>query len=155
MSIELDTTGLDDLNAGLRRLGDELDDLRSLWPELEELYESWIGEQFSSEGGALGARWAPLSSAYAARKAARFPGRSLLIADGGLRGEAERPQVDRAFDTLTIRITSDVARFHQHGTRRGLPARPLIPDRLDSGSDVEVERRAERFLDSAITRVGL
>lgn len=96
-----------------------------LIPDIREMYR----QQFDTEGARGGAKWVPLSPAYAAWKEANFPGKSILR------------RTDRLFDSLTSK-TSDTIEIatdqqlrigtkliygsaHQGGTGT-LPARPML-----------------------------
>ena len=151
---DIDLVGLDRVGDGLRELGRSLAHPRPLWGDLEALFRSWVGEQFDREGGWGGTAWAPLSPAYAARKAARNPGRSLLIAEGELERAAQRPRVEDRGDTLVLSIDHELARIHAAGSS-DLPARPLIPARLPIGAERDVERQGDEFVRERIRRSSL
>lgn len=112
---------------------------------LEPDFEAIQQEQFDSEGarGEAG-QWQPLSPAYAAWKAARFPGKPILQGTGRLRDS----YVQRAHGEAYRRITptslergSNVphAGFHATGTSR-MPARPPIGVR-----ETDVQRWADQL----------
>lgn len=105
-------------------------DVRPFWrdfmvPDIREMYRG----QFDTEGARGGAKWVPLSPAYAAWKDANFPGKSILR------------RTDRLFDSLTSQTSDSIViadaqnlrigtklihgRAHQDGTGT-LPARPML-----------------------------
>jgi len=102
-----------------------------------------IRQNFRDQGRRVGG-WPPLTPAYAARKAEKYPGRPLLIASGkmhkaltstaGRSGMILFRQLD---DWISMGVLDPkYTGFHQKGTRRGLPARPLFVVDKDFGEDV-------------------
>ena len=139
----------------LEQLRLHLADLRGFCPLLVPLVHGWMGDMFRTEGEAgLGRRWEPLSPAYAAEKARRFPGRTILIREGGLRQAASRTRRDATPRTLTMTIESVMAPLHQEGTRR-MPPRPLIPSHLPIAWGRDVDRAADEYVSVLIRRIGL
>jgi hypothetical protein len=130
----------------------QLDDLRGFWPLLVPVVHGWMSDQFASEGGWGGAPWAPLSPAYAAEKARRFPGRSILIREGTLRRAASEMRREVSPRTLTMWVDDPVAGYHQDGTTN-MPARPLIPLRLPESAVVDVDLAAEEYVSTLVRRV--
>lgn len=95
-------------------------------PELtasgEYLIKFYKDSVYETEGGIFGARWQALSSAYAIRKATKWPGRGILEASGDLR-RGFRKEV---FSNLLSIINDDPkADLHQEGRGR-LPVRQII-----------------------------
>lgn len=107
----------------LRKMIHAFDDWK---PELTEvgnyLTKFYQDPVFETEGGIFGARWQPLSPAYAIRKATTYPGRGILEAKGDLRKGYEK----RVFANLLEIVNKDPkAAWFQDGTRR-MPPRILI-----------------------------
>lgn len=152
--IEIELRGFDELERSLRGFAATLIDLRPFWPLVVPMFVRWMGDQFSSEGGWGGHTWTPLSAEYAAEKAARYPGRSILIATGALRGAASRPQRTATPSSLTLTITDPKVGYHQDGTPT-MPARPVIPNGLPASADAELEEAAERYCAEMAARFGL
>lgn len=127
MEIKLEAFGDTQLDRELLRFQDRGDDFSPMFESLAEDFYSIERAQFASEGRFASAGWAPLSSAYAARKARLHPGKTILRA------------TDALFESLTggagstRRITNDEMYlagaahgiFHQRGTRRMPRRRPV------------------------------
>jgi len=93
-----------------------------------DLYRT-LSSEFQSEGSRAGG-WAPLSPAYAARKAQEWPGRPILqrrrVLMRTLTVKGEPGQIRRlTTESMTLGTSHKAARFHQEGTRH-MPARPPI-----------------------------
>jgi phage gpG-like protein len=102
--------------------------------DLRPVYERWLPtwlEQnrrvFAAEG--LPGPWAPLSPAYAAWKAKRYPGKSILRRTDRLYESLTQRSPDTVWEITprTIRFGTRVPywKYHQTGTRR-MPARPPL-----------------------------
>ncbi|RIJ76611.1 hypothetical protein D1871_11095 [Nakamurella silvestris] len=109
-----------------------------------------IGDQFAQAEMAnfltQGGGWAPLSPGYAAYKAARFPGRPILVRTGEMRDSlTHRPfGIDTVGDTRAEFGTADPkAKYHQHGTSK-MPARP--PVKVSEGNRNEMAKTLQRYL---------
>ena len=151
------------LKSQLRAFASLMLDLRPFWPRVVPLFIGWMREQFETEGAYFGTPWAPLSPAYAARKAVTHPGRGLLVADGDLRRESSAPgrKATPTSLTLTIRWRKSKGRrraldprWHQLGTDR-MPARPLLSEVLPPDAQLELEQAADEYVTEMAQRVGL
>jgi len=152
--ITIRLTGDDELDRKLRQLELFLNDLRPFWPLLLPVFIGWMRVQFETEGGWGGHTWAPLSPTYAAWKATRYPGRTILIREGVLRRAASEPRREATPRTLTLWIDDPKVAYHQDGTER-MPARPLIPERLPAGARRDVEETATEYANELIRRLRL
>ena len=85
-----------ELQSAIAELGESINDWSGAWPGVAEAIRGIMREQFESEGarGPLGG-WAPLSTAYAARKAKDRPGKPLMRS------------TDRLYESLTGSLTGD------------------------------------------------
>lgn len=154
---------LDAEDERLRWLVAQLLDLRPFWPRVVTLAIQWWGKQFETEGAFGGHPWPPLSPAYAAWKAAHYPGRGLLVLERDLRQAASRPDREATPTSLTLTIPwarlkgEDVElRWHQEGTTQGMPPRPLIfGDPLPAAAALDLARTMDEYLDDLIRRSGL
>lgn len=139
----------------LEQLALQLEDLRGFWPMLVPIVHGWMGTMFETEGEAgLGRKWAPLSPAYAQEKSRRFPGRSILIREGGLRRAASSMSRVATPRTLTLTIDDPVAALHEEGTEK-MPARPLIPPHLPEAWTRDVDEAATEYVSTLIRRLEL
>lgn len=129
-------------------------DLRPFWPIVVPMFIRWMREQFESEGAWGNDPWAPLTDDYAAYKATRFPGQSILIATGAMRGAASRPHRIATPQSLTLTITDPKIEFHQGGTDK-MVARPVIPAALPASALVELGQAANAYVRENLVRFGL
>ena len=128
-----------------------LKDWRPFWPLAMRIIRIGLRQQFESEGRFLGQPWAPLSAGYLAAKAAKYPGKSILVASGRLKRAATAPEWRGMPTALHIVIRNDVAGYHQHGTGK-MPARPIIPDRVAPELGLMLTKAATDYLQAAIRR---
>ncbi len=152
-----------DDQAKLRAFASLLLDLRPFWPRVVPLFIGWMREQFATEGDYWGTPWAPLSPEYALRKAAMYPGRGILVAEGDLRRGASMPSRRAGPHSLTLTIrwrkrrgkrrTLDPA-WHQFGTDR-MPARPLLGESLPPDAQKELDLAAEEYVTEMAKMTGL
>ena len=130
MRFSFSIDGVPEFDRAFNRIEQEIDDLRSVWPEVaKEFYQIEV-EQFESEGGVgQSGKWAALSPAYAKYKAVKFPNQPILRATNSLfdamtssdaTGSVFRPERSE----LTIGANLDYGAYHQRGS--GLPQRKVI-----------------------------
>lgn len=84
---------------------------------------------FALEGAFGGKRWAPLSPRYAAWKVRMVGNRPILVFSDQLRESlTERPMGVEVLGTDFYEFGTDdrTAKWHQEGTRGGMPARPPV-----------------------------
>jgi hypothetical protein len=154
IDLDIGAYGFDEAERGLVRMVALLTDLRPFWPRLVPLFVTWMREQFGSEGDWGGEHWAPLTPAYAARKARLYPGKGILYATGDLRRHASLPRRVATPTSLRLIIDDPVASYHQEGTDR-MPQRKIIPDELPTPAQAEVQTTAEEWIAEMATRLGL
>ncbi len=131
-----------------------LSDLRPFWPAVVTLQRGWWRSQFESEGRFAAAGWAPLSPAYAAWKARRYPGKPILQATGQMRRAFDNPQRSVSPHTLTLTVNDPKAAFHQDGTNN-MPARPVaFGDPLPAVAALELQEAADRYVGEMWGRLG-
>lgn len=153
--------GLAALSVGLSRLRTDISDWTAFWRDrFAPFFYYSIQQDFVLEGSGSGARWAPLSPAYAQWKAERFPNAGILVRSGALKTSLSGPTAPLAVfkpaaTSLEIGTTAPGAIYHQLGTRF-MPQRP--PMRLTGafmgvvGKDMQrwvQERWQERRADFA------
>ena len=105
-------------------------DFRQVWEAFRPRLHEIAIEQFGTEGARGGERWAPLSPAYAARKARTHPGRTILVRKGNLAESLISQSAPGAIwrasaDTLVWGTEDRTAAYHQYGTSR-MPRRQVI-----------------------------
>lgn len=152
--IEIELHGFTEAERNLRGFAATMLDLRPFWPLVVPLFVAWMGEQFASEGAWGGDGWEPLTADYAAAKAQRFGGRSILIASGALRAASSRPQRLATPSSLTLTIFDPKIGFHQEGTDK-MPARPVIPDELPVSADFQLQLAADAYIADMARRFNL
>lgn len=84
---------------------------------MDQILDS-VRAQFESEGTAAhGAHWAALSDEYAIWKAEHFPGRQLLVREGGMKGAMlnKALAVQIGLTEAVYEPRSEIAGFHQSG----------------------------------------
>lgn len=90
----------------------------------EDLIEILSYDVFETEGGAIGAVWAPLSIEYAKQKERNWPGQGILTASGLMR-DSFTSIVDST--SLTIGNSAEYFKFHQSSApRTKLPRRVML-----------------------------
>lgn len=137
----------------IRRMAVAISDLRPFWPRVATLARGWIRLQFDSEGAfwGQGARWTPLSPAYAERKRQLFGEKPILEATGQMRRAFSRPERTQTPRSLTLHFDDSgehhgpVAQYHQEGAPR-LPRRQIIGEQLPPLADWELARAADAYV---------
>lgn len=130
--LRLEVDGIQTLNRAFDTLGKTISDWRDAWPEIEQIFFRAELEQFDTEGARSGAKWQPLSAAYARWKQIRFPGAPILVRTGRLKRSLSVSGVGtddsiREHEPTSLTLGSRVpyAIYHQRGGRR-LPKREPI-----------------------------
>lgn len=150
--LEVTVTGHDKAAAILGAVLRPMREMRPLWQAIRPVLEQAAVARFGSQGSSDGAPWAPLSPAYARRKAMTHPGRGILQRDGSLRDSLLMMNgpghVYRETATDMVWGTVDPkAAHHQYGTSR-MPAREVI--RVTPADERAIEVAVERvFADAA------
>lgn len=158
VEVRAELAGLDEAERRVVILRSALRDLRPFWPRLVPVFVRWMREQFESEGAWGGETWAPLSPAYAARKARRYPGKRILVATGDLRKAASTPRRLVTASTLTLIIDDskmahgygDARSVRSHRRVRGTPTRPeraVAPFHQFGGGSAEVAQIARQSIE--------
>lgn len=152
---------LRDIAVGLEQASGEVQDFgRHVFPLLAPVFERAVERQFEARGGGPShGAWTPLTTAYAAWKARRFPGMPLMERTGVLREALTRSSSPRAFreyskDNYVFGTAGvDYASFFQHGTSR-MVARPVFD--FDQKFEDELEATALTGFRAALraTRLG-
>jgi len=109
-------------------------------------FREMIARQFASEGRAEGTPWAPLAPATLRRRR----GGGILFSTGALLRSLQEPGAPGHVEeleahSLALGTRLPYAQYHQSGTRRGLPARPLI---------VLSQARSERWVEIVRQHIG-
>ena len=114
----------------LRSLIDRMRDLRPAWKSVVLYLRKATQATFASQGGRIGAAWAPLSPDYAYQKERVYPGMPILRASDGMYKSlvdegAENSIVEIGLQDLTYGTKDRKARWHQDGTDR-MPQRKIL-----------------------------
>lgn len=102
----------------LARMADDVQDLSPVWEKLAARFAALETRQFGSEGSYASGGWAALSPAYAAWKAANYPGRRILERTGALKASlTSRPFGVEVIEAKSAAFGSgiDYGKFHQAG----------------------------------------
>jgi phage gpG-like protein len=132
--LQFSIDGEDLVQVALPAVRKDLSDLREFWTRYvaPKLYRD-IQDNFESEGGSVGG-WAPLSPAYAAWKAKKYPGRPILVRSGALKRSltysGDRPGPEGLFEAtqqaLVIGTRIPYARHHQRPKGSRPPRRRVL-----------------------------
>ena len=119
-SIQIELKNADKLNAMLKEVGVDLNDLSSELRDVGSmLVEFYPQEVFPSEGRAIGERWLDLKKSTRRAKNRLFPGASILVATGAMR---DAFSFDSDTNSLTFSNSAEYFQFHEGGTSK-MPAR--------------------------------
>ena len=111
---------------------DRTTDLGPVWPKVYDAWMAWQKKVFATEGEAIGTRWESLSPNYAAWKAKRYPGKTILRRTDTLYHSLTKRSAKGTVyvpEKQALRIGTDIsyAKYHQsREPRRSLPRRPFI-----------------------------
>lgn len=128
MRFTFNVEGETQVDRTLARVMDDLEDLRPAWDTLADRFAKVEERQFDTEGRYGGAGWPALSPAYAAWKAAHYPGQPIMVRTGeGRRGLTERPFGVEVIEARSMALGSgtDYLRYHQRGAGN-LPQRRVV-----------------------------
>lgn len=147
--------GVDEAVKSLKAMAERLKNLRPAWQTVLAYLRRASEAQFATEGARSGSRWQPLSLAYAARKARRYPGQPILRASDAV----FRSLVDRTADSiieiepqsLTYGTSRFYARFHQRGMGRN-PRRQILA--VTEQDRREIQKLVRLHLDNQSTLSG-
>lgn len=165
--LRFELEGFDPVMVGLTGAVTKARDFRPFWRTVvAPWFFGLVQEQFASEGKAVGG-WAPLSPRYAAWKATRYPGKTILRRTDRLmrsltwtgatlatpEGIAVMGPTDATFGTSV-----PYARFHQRGTRtmrqRRILYLPSTPDPRDTLGRM-LERWAREWFGGTVRAVSM
>lgn len=129
MRIVLDVFGDVQLDRTLLRFADRTDDMTDVLTALADDFLKIERRQFRGEG-TFSAGWAPLTERYARRKATKYPGAKILVAEGDLMASLTKRGARNAVreitrDSLLVGTTDPKARYHQRGTETMAQRRPV------------------------------
>ncbi len=144
------------IDRALSRFGDEIKDFRPVWQQLRGDFLRIEREQFRTAGARGGATWRPLSPSYAAWKAQHAPGQPLLVLEGEMRNELTTGHgMVTTMQPLHMRLhpTNPRALWHQRGTSRGLPSRPVVM--LNPGDKIRWLKMMHEYVWNAARKRGL
>lgn len=146
-------TGLVEVTAKLRRLGERLRDPRPILEAIELGFYEVEVRQFDSLGQG---QWPPLSERYRRWKERAYPGKPLMVREGdlreGLTQQGGAYQVRRlGSNTLELGTSRPGAAAHQSG--KVLPLRKVID--VTPADEVGWLAEAEKQVRETIRRVGL
>lgn len=126
--IAFDVQGERQISVAFQAYQHEVEDMSVPLGRSADVILAQIRANFATEGAAgQSGGWPPLSPAYAAWKAKRFPGRPILVRHGGMKGALlNRPQAVTVLkQRMLYHPANRYAGWHQTGTRH-MPARPPV-----------------------------
>jgi phage gpG-like protein len=121
------------------RFGEKVADITPALKKIRSSFYQIEKKQFSSQGGYGSAGWAPLSEAYAVRKAKLFPGKGILEATGDLRKALTQSGAFGNVDilehsSLVVGTNIGYAVYHQKGTKKMPQRKPIeLPEQERKG----------------------
>jgi hypothetical protein len=128
----LDIAGEVQLDRGIARFADCVDDYRPIWPVIEDDFYLMEKIQFDTEGEEGGQPWPDLSPEYAGWKAVHFPFKPILERTGSLHNSLTNAADPNAIHiearkVLTLGTRVPYAIYHQSAAPRNrLPRRAEI-----------------------------
>ena len=129
LNIHMEVLGVEQFNRSFSRFGENLKDLRQLWPAVIVELRAIVKEQFAGRGIGPSGQWQPLSEAYRKWKEKKFPGQPLLVRSGDTIKSLTTNTahtINRPLpDSLTFGTKLNYPVFHQRGGKR-LPRRPIF-----------------------------
>lgn len=144
--ISLSQTGLEDVFAMLKRVETFCaDPITPVKEELTQWFRDVEARTFTSQGASgRSGSWPGLDPRYAAQKARRYPGRTILERTGRLRAslqvETSDSIVESSVGRLVLGTRVPYARYHQRGD--GVPRRaPIDVTNRDAAQAMAIVRR--------------
>ena len=128
ITVDVDDSGLQVMLNGIRSA---MNDLTPIWPQVRDVYMTFMRQQFTTEGGYAGVDWAPLSGNYARWKSQQAPGKTILrFRDRMYNSLTQQNHADQVYRTEPQKMEWGTrvpyARFHQLGTHK-MPKRVVMP----------------------------
>ncbi len=125
VTVHFEGDGWDKFALVLDRFSDNIGNARPVFDAMADEFGLSMRAQFSQQGAHTGAKWAPLSPAYAAWKSKRYPGKPIME----LTGDLKKSLTNRSFGVeritnLGMTVGTDIpyAIYHQRDT-------PIMPKR--------------------------
>lgn len=135
LELSLEVKNAEQVAKMLTNIGLDINDLQGAMSDVGDHAKKYFGGQvFASRGGVLGQPWPRLSTAYAAQKAKRYPGRPVLVRTGLMqRSFTSKPTA------MSVTITNNAPYFKYHqssAARKKIPRRVMIGIYTGMQSDV-------------------
>lgn len=127
-TIRFEFYGDEQINRTLADREERVTDAREAWEVLARRFATAERRQFTSQGLYGSGGWRPLSPRYAAWKASRYPGKTILRrTDDLFKSLTQRPFGIEVIEPLYMVVGSDVdyGAYHQSGTSRMPQRRPV------------------------------
>ena len=150
LNLQFELDGAVIFNRSLSRFGENLRDLRQIWPAVTIELRQIVKEQFNGRGVGPAGQWQPLSDAYRKWKEKKFPGQPLLVRSGDLIQSLTTNTAHTVNqplpDSLTFGTRLKYATYHQRGGKR-LPRRPIFD--LNENQKDRITKAVQRRLVAA------
>lgn len=150
LNLSFEIEGQEQFNRSFSRFGENLKDLRQIWPAVIVELRTIVKEQFNGRGVGPSGQWKPLSDAYRKWKEKKFPGQPLLVRTGdtiqSLTTNTAQTINQSLPDSLTFGTRLNYPVFHQRGGKR-LPRRPIFD--LSEQSKTRLVKAIQRRLVAA------
>lgn len=133
MSIKVDRAAQRKVSNRIKDLSKRSRDVSPVWPKVGSYLSHANRKQFTSRGAYYDTPWKPLKPEYRRWKLRSGYGRRTLVLTGAMKASfTTRPMsIERYYKKSAVfGSTSELAIFHQYGTRRNgkpaIPARPIM-----------------------------
>lgn len=145
LELSLEVKNAEQVAKMLTNIGLDINDLQGAMSDVGDHAKKYFGGQvFASRGGVLGQTWPRLSTAYAARKAKRYPGRPVLVRTGLMqRSFTSKPTA------MSVTITNNAPYFKYH---QSSAARKKIPRRVMIGIYTGMQTDVTNIIAAALTK---
>ena len=152
MFLSFQIEGNIELSRNLTQLDANMKDWTPEFRETGEYLKGFFSEQvFDTEGSVFGEPWAPLSPAYAARKAKKYPGKGILVASGKMKDSFD---MDASGTYVRVYNTTDYFKYHQSNQPRYRIPRRIIM-KLDEKRKQDIIQIFRKGLQAQINRAGI
>lgn len=129
LRITVEIQGEKVLDRALSRFGEQLRDLRQLWPAVVTELRAITREQFAGQGIGATGQWAKLSPAYKRWKEKNYPGRPILVRTEALKDSLLKNNKNTVYrplpQSLEFGTKIKYAAYHQRGSGK-LKRRPIF-----------------------------
>ena len=145
-ALRFEIEGEAELSRRFMKLSEGVKNFAPAFSETEAyMKKTFSRDVFETEGGVIGESWKPLTSAYAARKMKKYPGKGLLEATGTMKNSFA---TFSNMSSAAIWNTADYFKYHQSKA-----ARSKLPRRAMMKLDIEQKSVITKIFRSYLTKI--